>query len=80
MAMQQTDKPLHDLKVLVTRPKQRAAGLCASVASSQAGWSTYEGWKVKGVPVATIVRGEVVAENGVVVGERGFGEFVSFLK
>ncbi len=47
---------------------------------SQAGWSTYEGWKVKGVPVATIVRGKKVAENGEVVGERGFGEFVSFLK
>jgi dihydroorotase-like cyclic amidohydrolase len=45
---------------------------------SQAGWSTYEGWKVKGIPTATFVRGNLVAENGVVVGDRGFGEFVSY--
>lgn len=29
--MQQTDRPLQDLKVLVTRPKQRAAGLCQMI-------------------------------------------------
>ncbi len=28
MATQQTQRPLHNLKVLVTRPRQRAAGLC----------------------------------------------------
>jgi len=32
MAMQQTQRPLHDIKVLVTRPKLRAAGLCESIA------------------------------------------------
>ena len=30
--MQQTQKPLHDIKVLVTRPKLRATGLCESIA------------------------------------------------
>jgi dihydropyrimidinase/dihydroorotase len=29
---------------------------------SRAGWSLYEGWKVKGWPVATVLRGELVAE------------------
>ena len=38
--MQQTDKPLHDLKVLVTRPKQRAAGLCQMI--EQAGGSALQ--------------------------------------
>jgi dihydroorotase len=37
--------------------------------------SMFEGWKVKGKPVLTIVRGEVVAEDGVVVGEQGYGMF-----
>ena len=29
--MQQSGRPLHNVKVLVTRPKQRAAGLCESI-------------------------------------------------
>ena len=29
--MQQSDRPLHNVKVLVTRPKQRAEGLCESI-------------------------------------------------
>jgi len=45
---------------------------------SQAGWTTYEGWKVKGVPKATIVRGTLVADDGEIVGEKGFGTFVSY--
>jgi len=45
---------------------------------SQAGWSTYDGWKVRGIPIATIIRGTVVAENGKVTGERGYGEFVTY--
>ena len=37
--------------------------------------SMFAGWKVKGKPVLTVVRGEVVAEDGVVVGEEGYGRF-----
>lgn len=33
----------------------------------------FNGWKVKGKPVMTVVRGEIVAENGVVIGEKGYG-------
>jgi len=40
-------------------------------------WSPYAGWKVKGAPVMTMVRGTVVAENGKVVGEPGHGRYVS---
>jgi dihydroorotase len=39
-------------------------------------WSPYAGWKVRGAPVLTMVRGTVVAENGKVVGERGHGNFI----
>ena len=35
----------------------------------------YEGRKIKGKPILTVVRGEVVAEDGVVIGKRGYGEF-----
>ncbi len=37
--------------------------------------SMFNGWNVKGKPVMTVVRGEVVAEEGIVVGEQGYGKF-----
>lgn len=40
----------------------------------------YDGWKVKGWPIMTIVRGEVVMKDGDVVGKPGYGEFVSPLR
>ena len=36
----------------------------------------YEGWKLTGWPVKTILRGEIVAENMQVVGKAGFGKLV----
>lgn len=39
-------------------------------------YTPYEGWAVKGGPVITIVRGEIVAENGEIVGKTGYGRFV----
>jgi len=39
-------------------------------------YTPYEGIEVKGWPVITISRGEVVAENGDVTTERGRGEFL----
>jgi uroporphyrinogen-III synthase len=38
--MQQTHRPLHDVKVLVTRPQQRASGLCQMI--EQAGGSALQ--------------------------------------
>lgn len=35
----------------------------------------YEGWRVKGKPIMTVVRGEIVAEDGVVIGKIGYGQF-----
>lgn len=39
-------------------------------------FTPYEGWKLKGWPVLTMVRGNVVMEQGKVIGEEGFGKFV----
>lgn len=36
----------------------------------------YEGWKLKGWPLKTIVRGEIIAENFEVIGKSGFGKMV----
>ena len=37
----------------------------------------YDGWKLKGWPVKTIVRGQTIAEDFQVVGKCGYGELVS---
>lgn len=45
-------------------------------APSWSDWCLYEGWKVKGWPVLTILRGEVVMENDEVLVKPGYGQFV----
>jgi dihydroorotase len=44
---------------------------------TKVGHSPYAGWKVKGVPVMTIARGEVVAEDGKVIGKPGRGKYIA---
>ncbi len=43
---------------------------------TKVGWTPYDGQKVKGAPIVTIVRGKVVMENGSVIGKPGDGEFI----
>ena len=40
---------------------------------SKCRWTPFNGWKVKGAPVMTLVRGQVVMEDGKVTGEAGMG-------
>lgn len=40
-------------------------------------YTVYEGWNLKGWPVKTIVRGQLVAEDFEVVGKIGYGKFVT---
>ena len=42
---------------------------------SRAGHTSWEGMRVKGMPVQTIVRGQVVMDEGRIVGEPGLGRF-----
>lgn len=44
---------------------------------SKAGWTPFDGYKVKGRPVMAILRGEVVAKDGKVVAEPGTGAFLT---
>jgi allantoinase len=44
---------------------------------SSAGWSPYNGWQIKGEITMTILRGQVVFENGAIVCEPGVGQFVA---
>ncbi len=47
---------------------------------TKVGWTPYEGRKVRGVPVMTIRRGEVIMEDGEVIGKPGTGKFVRPLR
>jgi dihydroorotase (multifunctional complex type) len=44
---------------------------------SKAGWTPFEGYRLKGRPVLTMLRGEVVAKDGKVVAEAGTGSFIT---
>jgi dihydropyrimidinase len=39
-------------------------------------WSVYHGWEFCGMPETTVVRGEVVAHRGEIVGRAGYGRYV----
>jgi len=54
----------------------RTATLSAAALHSRGKVSAYEGMQVKGVPVRTYVRGRLVAKDGEVVAEPGWGELV----
>jgi dihydropyrimidinase len=43
---------------------------------SAADFSIYEGWTVKGWPVMTILRGEVIMEDGKVMDKKGYGKYL----
>jgi D-hydantoinase len=40
-------------------------------------YSAYDGWRVRGWPIMTMVRGEVVMEDGAIVGQPGHGKFLT---
>lgn len=39
-------------------------------------WSPYQGWKLKGYPYLTILRGKIVAKEGRFTGKVGYGKFI----
>ena len=40
-------------------------------------YTPYEGFEVTGWPVQTILRGKMIADNGQIVGEKGYGAYLS---
>jgi dihydropyrimidinase len=54
----------------------RSDTIRAEVDHSKSDDSVYEGWKVKGWPVTTIRRGEIVFDAGKVTGRAGTGQLI----
>lgn len=40
-------------------------------------WTPYRGWRLRGAPVLTMLRGQVIARDGKVVGRRGYGRYLA---
>ena len=40
------------------------------------GWTIYEDWEFTGWPICTILRGQVIAEDGKIVAEPGCGRYL----
>ena len=55
---------------------KKKAVLTAKDMHSKTGFTSWEGMEVCGVPVYTIVRGQIIMENGKIVGKPGSGRFV----
>jgi dihydropyrimidinase len=48
----------------------------AGMSPSNADWSIYEGWKFKGWPVMSVLRGQTVMEGGKIVAKPGYGKYI----
>jgi dihydroorotase (multifunctional complex type) len=44
---------------------------------SKVEFTPWDGYEVQGIPVMTIVRGQIVMKDGKVVGKKGFGKYIS---
>jgi len=43
---------------------------------SNTDYSVFAGWKIKGWPTLTMIRGSIVAKDGKVIGKSGFGKYI----
>lgn len=65
-----------DADVTIVDMKRRST-IKAENMHTKAEFTPFEGWKIKGLPTHTFVRGNMIAEDGQIVGKEGYGKFVS---
>jgi dihydropyrimidinase len=68
-----------DADIVIWNPTRKSILRDADMLS-RAGYTAYAGTEVTGMPITTIRRGEVVYENGKVVGKAGSGRFIAGAK
>ena len=64
-----------DADIVIIDPRKETV-IRADMLHYKVGWTPYEGMKLKGYPTLTMVRGEVVASHGEIIGHPGDGTFV----
>jgi dihydroorotase-like cyclic amidohydrolase len=50
--------------------------ISADMLHYKVGWTPYEGMKLKGYPILTMVRGEVIVSHGEIIGSPCYGKFI----
>lgn len=67
--------PGSDGDIVIIDPEKDVT-LTSNMLHSNVDYSAYEGFQLKGYPVMTLSRGEVIAENNEFVGAKGRGQFI----
>lgn len=67
--------PGYDADIVLYDPKKKVT-IKSENMHSLTDYSVWEGTKLKGYPVSTLVRGEFVVKDGEFVGRQGYGEFI----
>lgn len=65
----------YDADIVIFNPDKEVK-MNADMMPSDVDWSPYEGMMLKGFPTYTISRGQVIMENGQVVGKKGRGKYL----
>ena len=65
---------------IVIIDKNKEVTITKSMLHENVDYTPYEGIKVKGYPVLTIVRGKVAVRNNEFIGEEGYGKFINRYK
>ena len=65
---------------IVIIDKNKEVTITKSMLHENVDYTPYEGIKVKGYPVLTIVRGKVAVKNNEFIGEEGYGKFIKRYK
>lgn len=61
---------------LVIIDREKSMEISSDKTHYKVGWTPYDGIEVNGMPVKTISRGEIIAQEGEVIGEPGRGKFL----
>ncbi|MCX7919771.1 MAG: dihydropyrimidinase [bacterium] len=65
-----------DADLVIFDPKQEKI-ISPNTLSTACDWSPYQGYRIIGLPILTLCRGKIVAQNGTFIGQPGYGKFIA---
>jgi dihydropyrimidinase len=67
--------PDYDADIVIFDPEKEMI-LSTDTLHENVDWTLYEGLQLKGCPIVTIVRGQIIVSDGEFVGDNGYGRYV----
>lgn len=71
-----TIQPGSDADLVIIDPDAEHV-IQAKTQHTNADYSLFEGWKIKGKPIMSILRGQILLQDGALMQKSGFGKFIS---